>query len=69
VTQNPKTPVILVGLLRVREHCTFTWQGPERGQRSVEIVSTHCSECIAEIRRLGYQLIYKEGAKPEGEKP
>jgi hypothetical protein len=55
VVQRP--PLVLVGLIRVREHCIFTWQEPEgSAQRSVKILPSHCAECIAEIRRLGYNL-------------
>lgn len=70
MTRHPKQPVMLVGLLRIPEHCTFTWQEPEGGgQRSVEIVRTHCAECVAEIRKLGYRLVYESGMDPgPGEK-
>ena len=51
----------LVGLLRPRQHCTFTWREPEGGgPRSAEVRETHCAECVAELRALGYRLV------PEG---
>jgi hypothetical protein len=34
VAMEPRKLVVLVGLIRVREHCTFTWQEPERGGRA-----------------------------------
>lgn len=52
--------VLLVGLTRVRNHCTFTWQEPEGGgTRSVEIRPNHCDRCIAEVRERGYRLLRK----------
>jgi hypothetical protein len=66
MTRHPKQPVMLVGLFRIREHCTFTWQEPEGGgQRAVEIVPSHCAECVAEIRKRGYRLVYEGGMDPE----
>jgi hypothetical protein len=69
VTQRAKPPpVTLVGLLRMREHCMFTWKELQLGgPRSVEIGPSHCATCIAEVRQLGYQLIYKDGAGPGNE--
>jgi hypothetical protein len=59
-------PVVLVGLIRLREHCTFTWEEPARGGRRVAMItSTHCSECIAELGKLGYLLAH-EDAKAGG---
>jgi hypothetical protein len=50
--------VVLVGLLRLREHCTFTWREPQAGgRRSAEVRSTHCEACVAELRRLGYDIV------------
>jgi hypothetical protein len=45
-----------VGLIRVRDHCTFTWRGPE-DERTVEIEAHHCADCIADVRTRGYRLI------------
>jgi hypothetical protein len=54
---------MLVGLTRVREHCTFTWRKPETGgERMVEIRADHCLECIAELRRRGCHLINPDGS-------
>jgi hypothetical protein len=59
MANEPKPPVMLTGLIRVRNHCLFTWQEPEGGgPRSVEIWPSHCAECIAEIRERHYRLIY-----------
>ncbi len=59
MANDPKPPAMLVGLTRIREHCVFTWQEPEGGgQRSVEVLPSHCAECVAEIRQRGYRLVY-----------
>ncbi len=64
MTEDPELRRMPVGLLRVREHCTFTWRGPvEGGQRTVEVFPEHCAECIAEVRRRGFDLIQKPGGK------
>jgi hypothetical protein len=52
-----KPPATLVGLIRIRNHCTFTWHKPEDSdQGSVEVRSDHCPKCMAEVQRLGYHL-------------
>jgi hypothetical protein len=48
---------MLVGLVRIRGHCLFTWREPVGAERCVEILPDHCAECIAEVRRLGFLLI------------
>lgn len=54
-----------VGLLRVREHCTFAWNTtPGADQRSVDVLPSHCEECIAEVRRRGFELVDK---RPDSE--
>lgn len=54
-------PVVVVGLIRVRQHCTFRWEEPEGGgRRTVEVRATHCPECVDELRELGYLLAYEE---------
>jgi hypothetical protein len=58
-------PVEIVGLIRVDDHCLFTWRGPatetrRRGvlDRSVEINDDHCKLCIEEVvMRLGFGTI------------
>ncbi len=43
----------VVGLLKVRGHCLFTWHETEiDGRRTVEVHAEHCEECIAELRRI-----------------
>jgi hypothetical protein len=47
------TPKI-VGLLRLRECCLFTWrESRDRQKRTVVIEPNHCAQCIAELRRIG----------------
>jgi hypothetical protein len=48
-----------VGLIRVREHCNFTWRELEEGgPRHAEVLPTHCKECIEVLRQQGMQLIF-----------
>jgi hypothetical protein len=57
-TRDADEGAVLVGLLRLREHCTFSWQEPQGGgRRTVEIYSTHCAACVGELRRLGYVVV------------
>jgi hypothetical protein len=64
MTDSLGPPGVLVGLIRLREHCAFSWEEPERGGLRIATVrSSHCPECIAELRKLGYILL-SEG--PEG---
>jgi hypothetical protein len=45
----------VIGLLRVRNHCLFTWR--ERGNRRVvEVSEAHCEVCIEEVRGRGYDV-------------
>jgi len=54
-------PVMLVGLVRPREHCTFTWLAHAGGgRRSAQVRVTHCPECVAELRRRGYLIMSEE---------
>ena len=58
MAMEAQKPAVRVGLIRVREHCTFTWKEPEAGgRRSAEIRTTHCAECVAVLRELGYRLV------------
>ena len=62
MTTDPTPPAILVGLVTVREHCTFTWRRSESGgARSVEIRPDHCPQCVAELGRRGARLITPDG--------
>jgi hypothetical protein len=64
----------IVGLVRVRDHCTFRWS--VRGStevRTAEVDVSHCSECIEELESRGYVLRpaqpadrSRPGAAPEG---
>ena len=59
MTDDAEPRHVPVGLLRVRNHCTFTWRGAVTGaQRRVEVLPDHCAECIAEVRRRGLEVIY-----------
>ena len=61
MAKEPRKPAILVGLFRIREHCTFTWQEPEGGgPRSVEVRATHCAECVAALQESGYLLVHED---------
>jgi hypothetical protein len=63
VAMEPRKVVVLVGLIRVREHCTFTWEEPEGGgRRSAQVRETHCSECVATLRELEYRLVSEDQA-------
>jgi hypothetical protein len=47
----------LVGLIKVRRCCTFTWHewreaDPLRGDRFIEVGPEHCPACIAEVASL-----------------
>lgn len=55
-------PRPLVGLVRVREHCTFTWRKATPGApASVEVREDHCPQCLADVRRRGYRLLSPDG--------
>lgn len=58
-SQGPGKRAALVGLIRIREHCTFSWQEPEGGGRRTVVVRSnhHCAGCVAELRELGYRLV------------
>ena len=57
-------PDDLVGLVRIRQHCTFTWRRAARQeQRSVEIFPNHCADCVDEARRRGYTLVFTDAEK------
>lgn len=58
--------VTRVGLVRVRNHCTFTWRAAEcDAAKSAVLGPTHCAECIEELRRLGYQVVREADAGSE----
>ena len=54
---GPKKPHVLTGLVRMREHCTFTWEQPEGEPRRTAIVrENHCEACVTAVREQGYLL-------------
>jgi hypothetical protein len=58
-------PDDLVGLVRVRQHCTFTWRkAAHQDQRSVEVFGNHCADCVEEVRRRGYSLVFTDPERP-----
>jgi hypothetical protein len=65
MTNRRPEPDDLVGLLRVRQHCTFTWRKAARqDERIVEVFANHCSDCVDEVRRRGYRLVLTDPDKP-----
>jgi len=56
-----RTSTILVGLVRMREHCTFNWRQPEGAVQTIEVLPHHCEDCLREARRRGFRL-----ARPDG---
>jgi hypothetical protein len=62
-------PVVLVGLIRLRDHCAFTWEEPERGgRRTARVMPTHCAACVQELVNLGYRVVRQE-TEPNGPAP
>ena len=58
---------VLVGLIRLREHCAFTWEEPVTGGRRIALVrSTHCRECVTELLKLGYIVRHEDHEPPPG---
>ena len=52
----------LVGLVRVREHCTFAWRKVSpRTPASIEVRENHCPQCVADVRQRGYRLLAPGG--------
>ncbi len=49
--EQPKFEI--VGIIKVMGCCLFTWREQENGgTRVVEIESTHCERCIAELKKM-----------------
>jgi hypothetical protein len=68
VTNHPTSAVTLTGLVRIRQHCLFRWQEPEGGgERTVDILPTHCAECVKEIQQRGYKSVRDVGERPREE--
>lgn len=69
MTMARKSPIPfeLVGVIRVRSHCSFRWHEPEGGGlRSAEVGPEHCETCLQELRRLRYRLVRSEGSEGRG---
>ena len=59
---DPTSIKPLVGLVRVREHCTFAWRKvTPAAPASIEVRENHCPQCVADIRRRGYRLLSPDG--------
>ena len=58
----------IIGLIRVRSCCLFTWREREYGQgpRFVEIGAGHCSECIEALRSLDPPVTMVPRSEGEG---
>jgi hypothetical protein len=55
-------PISLVGLVRLRDHCTFEWWRLDVSTvKNIEIREHHCLQCLAEARRRGYRLLTQDG--------
>jgi len=66
MTTDPKepSPSVLVGLMRLREHCTFTWRRQDGlDERTVHVLPHHCEPCLREARRRGFRLIAPDGTE------
>jgi hypothetical protein len=62
VTDDRSTPPPLVGLVRPREHCIFTWRQQEGSdERTVVILADHCLQCVSDLRRRGFKLVTGDG--------
>jgi hypothetical protein len=48
----------LSGILKVRDHCLFTWRETEQGERIARVKMHHCAECIVALRNLGYFTLW-----------
>jgi hypothetical protein len=60
--KSPGPDSLRTGLLRPRDHCTFTWTLDEgEDKRTVIVLRDHCVQCIAELRRRGYRLVSEDG--------
>lgn len=64
MTKGPASDSSRTGLLRPREHCTFTWtQEGDQGDRKIVVRGSHCAQCVAELRRQGHRLVSEDGAE------
>lgn len=57
---------VLVGLLRVSDHCIFTWRRREGSDRRAVVVQDHhCTSCVAEAVRRGFDVEHAGDAAGE----
>jgi hypothetical protein len=64
---GPSSQRPLVGLVQMREHCTFAWRkATPAAVPSIEIDENHCPQCIAEVRQRGYRLLTADGKEYQG---
>lgn len=62
--KGPPSPALLVGLVRVREHCTFNWRRPEGlHERTIDVLPHHCEPCIREVLSRGFRLLKPDGTE------
>jgi hypothetical protein len=67
VALEPDKRVVLQGSIRIRNHCTFVWrERASGGRRTAHVKATHCADCAAELRELGYLLAYVEPRGAQG---
>jgi hypothetical protein len=56
-SRDSDKPAVIVGLLRLRDHCTFSWEEPQSGgRRTAWVRATHCADCVSELERRGYEI-------------
>lgn len=64
MTKAPASGPLRTGLLRPRDHCTFTWtQGEGEAERTVVVRRDHCLQCVARLRRGGHRLVSEDGSE------
>ena len=55
---------VFTGLVRLRDHCTFTWEQREGEPLRTAIVrENHCEACVTAVRELGYLLRSDQSAE------
>jgi hypothetical protein len=56
----------LVGLIKVRDHCTFAWRRwVVDDTRRATRLSTHCDACVAAMQELGYVVLEPDPPQPK----
>jgi hypothetical protein len=57
---------VVVGVIKIRQHCLFTWREPANrpGSRRIEIGPEHCEECVAELERIIQRPVYLVDTRP-----